>query len=399
MHLVFTPRGGLSRCSDLPPVLDHHSADGAFSTPRVFSSFGLYLPLVGFLSIFRVFARLFLMSYQAGWRKLHTSPLSSVDIFNPSDEGCAIRARDNPYLQLHILSAPEAISHPLFGLVCVADIDDIFSVMASASYQRQVLGVAEQPVVGLAFDPLGFDIQLMLGRFDDDYSTSQEYCLPLPRIVVPEDRSLDASGYVDRPTYAYVYAGQGSLMNVLFSGLVKTKYPRRSASIFVAANVDEKDQNDKPIKAMDYWLLERHMFTHSYFPPEVTPNARDMSPWLLKLFEKCATYGRYTRFYGLGSTEGTASEPNQPAFEHDCEVFTLSDPDENLSWLEEFLTDLGITSAIRLAVLPIRRCVSIDTSKRHSVGESAWRAPWDLIHRTIITELSSRGLILPMEYM
>ncbi|KAI0035792.1 hypothetical protein K488DRAFT_82686 [Vararia minispora EC-137] len=102
-------------------------------------------------------------------------------------------------LQTSILPEPESAFHALPTLLCMADVDNIFHVMASALHQRRAFGFESRPLVGLAFHPRGLFIQVIFGWFDNQ-DTSRLYCVPLPRVAYVScrpQRAQEAYGIYD----------------------------------------------------------------------------------------------------------------------------------------------------------------------------------------------------------
>lgn len=68
--------------------------------------------------------------------------------------------------QLHLLARPDPSTPFCLPVVCLASYDTIFEVLASALQQRRAWGLADVPVLGLAFHPYSTRIQPFWGWFD-----------------------------------------------------------------------------------------------------------------------------------------------------------------------------------------------------------------------------------------
>ncbi|KAA1472309.1 hypothetical protein DENSPDRAFT_838535 [Dentipellis sp. KUC8613] len=111
------------------------------------------------------------------------SEVDDPESLSPGSESSASADGLNPIAsQIHMLSDPTQRPMPLLGLLCMADVDNIFDVMASMLHQRRAWGLSNQPVVGLAFDRYQTSVQVVFGWFDDS-DVSQPYCVPLPHVA------------------------------------------------------------------------------------------------------------------------------------------------------------------------------------------------------------------------
>ncbi|VDC05856.1 unnamed protein product [Peniophora sp. CBMAI 1063] len=96
-------------------------------------------------------------------------------------EGGKHSALDTRPLQLHLF-AHASVSTPFcIPMACLAPYETVLDVMASALQQRRAWGLANTPLLGLAFDPRCTRVQTLWGWFEDD--ASEECCLPLPRVT------------------------------------------------------------------------------------------------------------------------------------------------------------------------------------------------------------------------
>ncbi|TFY64087.1 hypothetical protein EVG20_g6066 [Dentipellis fragilis] len=131
-----------------------------------------------------------------------TDGVSKVDdpesLSPESESSASAKGLDPIASQIHMLSDPTRRPMPLLGLLCMADVDNIFDVMASMLHQRRGWGLSSQPVVGLAFDRYQTSVQVIFGWFDDS-DVSQSYCVPLPRVAyaAPGCTSQETSGIFD----------------------------------------------------------------------------------------------------------------------------------------------------------------------------------------------------------
>ena len=87
-----------------------------------------------------------------GDRPDDSSPSSSI----PDDE-----ARD-PYDHMHLLRRRPSHDSIELTLICVADKDEIYSLLCSALLQRHLFGI-DEPLLGFSFDPEGDCLQLVVG--------------------------------------------------------------------------------------------------------------------------------------------------------------------------------------------------------------------------------------------
>ncbi|KAA1472301.1 hypothetical protein DENSPDRAFT_881149 [Dentipellis sp. KUC8613] len=111
------------------------------------------------------------------------SEVDDPESMSPGSESSASADGLNPIAsQIHMLSDPIQRPMPLLGLLCMADVDNIFDVMASMLHQRRAWGLSNQPIVGLAFDQYQTSVQVIFGWFGDS-DVSQSYCVPLPRVA------------------------------------------------------------------------------------------------------------------------------------------------------------------------------------------------------------------------
>ncbi|TFY64082.1 hypothetical protein EVG20_g6064 [Dentipellis fragilis] len=115
-----------------------------------------------------------------------------------SDPSASADGLDPIASQIHILSDPTRRPMPLLGLLCMADVDNIFDIMASMLHQRRAWGIATQPVVGLAFDRDQTSVQVVFGWFDNS-DVSRSYCMPLPHVAyaAPECTAKEKGGVFD----------------------------------------------------------------------------------------------------------------------------------------------------------------------------------------------------------
>ncbi|KAI0027302.1 hypothetical protein K488DRAFT_74651 [Vararia minispora EC-137] len=109
------------------------------------------------------------------------SPESFWSRSAPDDDTLTDDSSDDQVSQTSLLAAPEN-SESHLALLCMADVNNIFHVMASAMHQRRALGLDGQPLVGLAFHPRGVCVQAFFSWFDDQ-DASEAYCMPLPRVA------------------------------------------------------------------------------------------------------------------------------------------------------------------------------------------------------------------------
>ncbi|KAI0031045.1 hypothetical protein K488DRAFT_71724 [Vararia minispora EC-137] len=310
---------------------------------------------------------------------------------------------------------PQAVSFPLLGLVCVADVENIFSVMASASHQRRILGVAEQPVIGFAFDPLGFGIQLMVSWFDVR-STSEDYCLIFLKKHTAATQPFHwRVGKFSQSAYRTVQGYRRGSDDITHqrkryevgNGVSNIAVASRKVTLelifhkFFATSTRRPGPRNKARSRSSLRLWDSFLVSGSIDQPIRSASVqvvadKSMVPstaWLSKLSEKCAIYSQYTRFYGLGpkNTDGivhSSIEADASVFEHDCEVVPF--PNKDLSWLSELLERPCIATSLHRAIQDVQHCKSIDMGNEDTCGENAWRASWDMVIGAIVDELSNQ---------
>lgn len=88
--------------------------------------------------------------------------------------------------QLHLLSRPSASTPFCIPAVCMASHETILDVMASALQQRRAWGLADVPLLGLAFHPCSTRLNTFWGWFDEQ-GTGTEYCV----VCLPASMMLD----------------------------------------------------------------------------------------------------------------------------------------------------------------------------------------------------------------
>ena len=67
----------------------------------------------------------------------------------------------HPFSHAHLLLPQRPHESIPFPIVCVASHNEIYELLSSALFQRRVFGV-EDPVLGFTFDPLGYQIQVVI---------------------------------------------------------------------------------------------------------------------------------------------------------------------------------------------------------------------------------------------
>ncbi|KAA1472298.1 hypothetical protein DENSPDRAFT_881147 [Dentipellis sp. KUC8613] len=286
------------------------------------------------------------------------SEVDDPESLSPGSESSASADGLNPIAsQIHMLSDPTQRPMPLLGLLCMADVDNIFDVMASMLHQRRAWGLSNQPVVGLAFDQYQTSVQVVFGWFDDS-DVSQPYCVPLPRVAyaAPGCTAREKGGIFD-----LAYPSSAEALATFLLGLreriesISAECDARAEDVFaqVASGAVPFWRADGPVPVMDgdtirsraadedeigheqgawwrtisswvedvnaarcdrfarekaieidnieihriyLWMLDRNATSHSFLPTTVLQQASE-DPWISSTEKHYETYENYTALY------------------------------------------------------------------------------------------------------